>query len=375
MKIILFDKIDNAIYNNNIINSMTDYTKYGTIPDRCMAQIVTVDEIVPIENADNIELAKVLGWQCVVKKQEFKVGDMAIYVCIDSVLDQTNPNFAFLEGKRLKTKKLRGEISQGLLGQLSWLDGILDSTNIKIGDDVTSALNIMKYVVPEEGHQYSNHQGKKSTFPSFVPKTDEERIQNIPKIFDKIKDNQIVITRKEDGTSTTYVYKKTGETNGDFFPCSRNFKLSREDHESKKILPFYFQMVDDFDIENGMRKLGLNIAIQGEIVGPGVNGNRLKLGKYDYRVFNIWDIDAQKYLDWDQVIAITDTLNLHRVPVLYRGPLIEEYANVKNLLKFAEEQMYGKNIPAEGIVIKTDGANVRYSFKVISNKYLLKNDT
>ena len=111
---------------------------------------------------------------------------------------------------------------------------------------------------------------------------------------------------------------------------------------------------------------------------PELTVTAVKLAKIDFRVFNIWDIDKRCYLEWDDVIQITDAIGINRVPTLYRGKLTDEFASVKSLLEYAEKQEYAKNVPAEGIVIKTDKTNdpkFRYSFKVISNKYLLKNDT
>ena len=136
----------------------------------------------------------------------------------------------------------------------------------------------------------------------------------------------------------------------------------------------YFAMLDKFDIENKMRSLNMNIAIQGEIVGPKINGNKMKLKDYDFKVFNIWDIDNKRYLDWEVVEQITNTIGLNKVPVIYKGSLSPELASVKSLLQLAETIEYDKGVPAEGIVIKTNNNENRQSFKAISNKYLLKNN-
>lgn len=357
-----------------------DYEK-AVEADRCMARIVQVVDISPIEGATNIELATVLGWQCVVKKDEFKIGDHAIYFCIDSVLDPNCANFQFLEGKRLKSRKIFGTLSQGLLGPLNWLsdyDNTIDISTIKFDDDVTKLLNVKKYVAPSEQSIYedSDNKGNKTAkavdpatvFPGhLVPKTDEERIQNVPKLINGLENCQAVITRKEDGTSATYVFN-----NGEFIVCSRNFRVFREQQNSDN----YFKVLDRFDIEKKMREYGMNIAIQGEIVGPKINGNKMKLQDYDFRVFNIWDIDNKRYFNWEMVEQITDIMGLHRVPVVFHGVLPTELANVKALLELAEKTEYGKGIPAEGIVIKTNYSYElpRQSFKAISNKYLLKNN-
>lgn len=334
-------------------------------PDRCMAQIVTVDKLSEIPKAEKIELAYILGWQCVVKEGEFKVNDLAIYFSIDSVLDPNHDNFKFLKGERLRTRKIMGALSQGLLAPISWLnsyDKTFDINNIKLNDDVTKILNVRKFVINFELQQYDEL--SKVRIPSYIPKTDEERVQNISKFLSKLLDQDIIITRKEDGTSTTFIYYK-----GDFLVCGRNFVLSKQNDNNH-----YFEMVEKFDIENKMGKLGLNIAIQGETVGPKINGNKLKLQQNDFRVFNIWNIDEGHYMKWEDIERLTNDLNLNRVPLIYRGKFTKELNSVNSLLEMAEKQEYVKNIPAEGIVVKTNYYKEmpRHSFKVISNKYLLK---
>lgn len=371
-----------------------DYINNSVIPDRCLARIVAVDDLTPIEGALNIELAHVLGWQCVVRKNEFKIGDLAIYLAIDSVLDPQYKNFSFLEGKRLKTKKILNTLSQGLLGPLSWLSDYnesIDIKTIKLDDDVTTFLNVRKFVMTTELKQYMDSIDADKKFPTFCPKTDEERVQNIPKILQEIVDKEIIITRKEDGTSTTYIYckKKTSidnfvnesindsinDSTDIFLICGRNRILTKKNTIDYISGTHYFTMAEKFDIETKMRNLGINICIQGEIVGPKINGNKLKLNYFDFRVFNIWDIDSQRYLLWERVMEITNILGLNCVPLIYKGPFKAEWSSVKKLLSMADDIEYAKDIPAEGMVVKTNDDNFpRHSFKVISNKYLLKNN-
>lgn len=359
---------------------MNDYI-YGIEPNRCMAQIVRVDGLSIIEGMQNIELAYVLGWQCIVKKNDFKVGDLAIYFCIDSILDPNHPNFKFLAGKRLKTKKMFDTLSQGLLGPLTWLtdyDNSIDLSKIKLGDDVTNILRVKKYIVTSELQQYSQQRN----YPNFVPKTDEEPIQNTPKILNELINRDVVITRKEDGTSTTFVYCNfihkspydIYDHNSNFLICDRNKILSNNDPIDLKSASHYFEINNKFKIEEKMKRLGRNIAIQGEIVGPKINKNKLKLETNDFRVFNIWDIDHQQYLNWENVEDITNKLQLNRVPVVYKGKFKKEMATIPALLKMAEDLEYVKNVPAEGLVVKTNSGDNRYSFKVVSNKYLIKNN-
>lgn len=360
---------------------LNDFVHNSVDADRCLARIVTIDKLSPIEGALNIELAHVLGWQCVVKKNEFNVNDLAIYFAIDSVLDPLQKNFSFLEGKRLKTKKILKTLSQGLLGPLSWLtdfDNSVDLNKIKLDDDVTKLLNVRKFVMTAELQQYLDHNEEKRKFPDFVPKTDEERLQNIPTVLHNLTDKEVIITRKEDGTSTTYIYCKNKQLEDDkntddiFLTCGRNKILTKSNTSDLVAGPHYFDMADKFNIEDKMRKLGRNIGIQGEIVGPKINGNKLKLKEYDYRVFNIWDIDSQRYLTWERVVEITNELGLNCVPLIYKGVFKSEWS-VPELLKMANDLEYTKDAPAEGMVVKTNNDTLpRHSFKVISNKFLLK---
>src|ERR1700744_5266369 len=116
-------------------------------PDRMMAQIVRIEKISPIEKADKIELATVLGWNVVTKKDEFKIDDLAIYFTIGSILDPDNADVKFLNNKPLKTKRILGIISQGLLGPLSWLNYYgIESKDFKEGDDVTTQMKVKKFV-------------------------------------------------------------------------------------------------------------------------------------------------------------------------------------------------------------------------------------
>lgn len=347
------------------------YFKSSTDADRPMAVIVKVLEIEPIPNANAIELATVLGWQCVVKKQEFKVDDLGVYFCIDSILDPENPNFASCEGRRLKTKSMLGVYSQGLLLPLSTCFPNTNADDMKVllseGEDVTQVLKVRKYVAKTEIEVYAKVSGtSRATFPSFIPQTDEERVQNIPKRLKQLlPGKEIVITRKEDGTSTTFVHK-----DDQFFICSRNHILLQEGKDNHH----YFAMEKKYNVGEGMKRLGRNIAIQGETVGPKINGNKMRLNELRFEVFNIWDIDESCYLAWEQCEEICKQLNLLMVPVLYRGPFPAELGSVAALLDMANKLEYSDGVLAEGMVVKSNYGKEfpRCSFKVISNAFLLK---
>ena len=345
-----------------------------TFRNKMSAKIVTVNYIGTIENAEKIELAGVLGWQVVVKKDEFKVGDLGVYFSIGSILPSSNPVFAFLQDKPLKTRKIMGTISQGLLLPLSCF---MFEEELQEGQDVTELLKVTKYIPKEEESVYQNGQpGKerKNTFPSYVPKTDEERVQNIPHILPSLQNVPVVITQKYDGTSTTFVYycsSEQTEKREEFKICGRNFWLENRDKSTEH----YFAIAERYGIKEGMEKLGKNLAIQGEIVGDKINNNRLKypIKSIDFFVFNIYDIDNSKYLLWEEIVEICDILKLKTVPVVYQGLFKDEWTSVENLISLSNSQEYSPGVYAEGIVLKSNSSLFpRFSCKVISNNYLLK---
>lgn len=351
--------------------------------ERVLARIVRVLRLEPISNADRIELASVLGWKVIVKKEEnFQVGSLAVYFAIDSMLDPTATT-AFLENKPLKTRKIRGVFSQGLLAPLSWVEPYLQGSgrtiaDLKEDDDVTALMKVRKYISPEERESNGpNRVRVKVPLPYQIPKTCEARGQEAVKMVRNMTDKPVVITTKYDGCSATFYLCK-----GEFGITGRNEVLFRRSLESdQKVdvpagssgMDHYFKANARYNIEEKLRALGRDLAIRGEVVGPKVSGNRLKLPAVDFFVFNIWDIALQRYLSWNEVTEITDKLGLPRVPVVFRGNFPLEWASVEALLKLAGQQVYSPKVPAEGIVVKTDHNDPlasRESFKIISNSYL-----
>jgi RNA ligase (TIGR02306 family) len=335
-----------------------------------LALIVKVLRLTPIPGADKICLAHIRGWQCVVKIDEFSVGDLAIYFVIDSIPDFSDPNTELVRkrGGRVKTCKLRGVVSQGLLAPMSWLE----SRGYSIGDtlegeDVTEKMGVTKYVSQEEEYQYFGALANKAeggSFPLGIPKTDEKKLQSYPEFLDYINERRIVITRKEDGCSATFVFQ-----DGVFQVCGRNCAWT----EPRKETSHYFTIAAKESIETKMRQLNQNLAIQGEIVGPKINGNRLKLSVLQFRVFRVWNINEARFLWWSEVLEVCQQLSLDHVPVVFWGNATELDLSLGGLLQLAEDQRYAAGILAEGIVVKADEGQP-ISFKVISNKYLLKYD-
>ena len=268
---------------------------------RKMVSVQAVDDIQPIEGADNIVVASILGWKLVTQKSnDFKVGDLVAYFEIDSFLPiedryeflrksshRTHPDLG--EGFKIKTIKLRGQISQGLILPLAdALEGVVVEGEIEIGDDLTEVLGVRKWDIPAKGSGFNSGIAK-GNFPWFIRKTDQERVQNLKKELSRIDPDELFeATLKLDGSSMT-VYHNNGETG----VCSRNLDLT-EDEGS-----VFWKIAHRFDLINTLKSAavnsGLNIAIQGEAMGPGIQKNREGLKDLHLFVFDIWDIDQQRY--------------------------------------------------------------------------------
>lgn len=348
---------------------------------RKLASIRHISDIKPIEGADNIELAIVDGWQCIVKKGEFKPNDICVYFEIDSFLP-IRPEYEFLrkssykkmgdkEGFRLRTIKLRGQISQGLVLRLRDIIHYSSLMEFDEGDDLTEEFGIVKYEPPIPACLAGKVKGN---FPSFIRKTDLERVQNI---WNKVKDDDQIyeVTIKLDGTSCTFYLNK-----GEFGVCSRNMDLKEDENN------VYWKMAKKYDVENILRKLGRNIALQGEIIGEGIQGNPEGIKGQEFYLFDIWDIDNHCYLNYmdrydiyfEYLHKVKRFLNFEYKELMPRCPNPKEgfefslnqfVGNIDKLLKFAD----GPSLHAmmrEGIVFKALESDMR--FKVISNEYLLK---
>jgi len=369
-----------ASYNEgDDVSTLLGVTHYVHPNDTNIATIEKVRNLIPIPGKDKIELAVINGWNCIVEKGQFQVGQLAVYLAIGCVPDLDDPNFDFLKQKgldRIKTMKLGGVVSQGLLCPLQWLTdrGVTDVHTLQAGDNVAALMGATKYIPPEEAMQYypRNNQNKAyDPFPAYVPKTDAMRLQTDPeRLLKDIADKHIVITRKEDGCSATYMLHQD-----QFSICGRNYIWGKSDKNSQD----YITMAAKLDLETKMRALGRNLAIQGELCGPTINHNRHKINHLTYSAFDVFDIDQQQYLGFDEMCAVCTTLGLSTVPLLYRGPATEAVPNlsVDAFMAMAEAQEYAPGLPAEGIVVNSDPIDYlgrRTHFKLISNKYLLKYD-
>lgn len=339
---------------------------------RKMATIRKIDEIRPIEGADAIEAAVVGGWVVVIKRGEFKVGDLAVYLEIDSwVPNELAPflskgneprEYNGIKGERLRTVKLRGTTSQGLLLPIEtafpgserrfWWS--------QVDVDVSERLGIQKWEAPIPAQLAGDVEGP---FPTVIPKTDQERIQNLTEQLKEWQGNTDFtweITEKLDGSSMTVFVN--GDTEG---VCSRNWNLKETEGNT------LWKVARRNDLLAKIRKTNRNLALQGELIGEGIQGNSYKVTGQDFFVFDIFDIDRGDYMTPFERRVFCDTHGIKHVPVLAKEMVIQEW--VTGLLTMADGQsVLNPKTAREGLVFKSnvfDGP----SWKVISNRWLLKN--
>lgn len=355
---------------------------------RKLVSVQEVSEIMIHPNADALELAKINGWMCVVKKDEFKQGDLGVYFEIDSFLPASDKRFAFMESKfrtfedrlgaRIKSIRLRGELSQGLILPIVLFPEI---EKPEIGLDVTDLIGVIKYEKPMPMSSEA-----KGNFPSFIEKTDQERIQNLTRME---RSGLWEKTEKMEGSSLTIYYVKgdmalevnrneqlefsPGELPTHFGVCSRNMEMRNTNDSSM------WEIARKYNLQERLKKLDRNIALQGEIIGPKIQSNIYKLGSYRYILFDIYDIDNKRKLlphermsVWRQLNEM-DGLAIELPPIVEYVELPETNDWIDILLKDADgASSMNPNTLREGYVYKHTEKNL--SFKVVSNEYLLKYD-
>ena len=384
--------------------------------ERALAHIEKIEWVKPIEGADNIELIGVLGWVCVAKKDEFKPGDMAVYIEIDSKCPENDERFAFLASKKFKIRTMKlGKfkvISQGLALPLTEFPELKDK---KIGDDVTNDLKITyasqddiarKTSKPNPNAKYNamaarhkklarkkwfrwmmkHNLGKKilflffgskkdnpKKFPNWIVKTDETRIENAP-FYLQSKDKWVK-TEKLDGTSCTFAVDrlKKGKDKFEFIVCSRNVRQSDRDQECYHDSNIYWELADKYDIENKLKKLAVacgydRIVLQGEGVGN-VQGNPYKLKENDLYAFNL--IINGERTSTQEMAAFCDDNGLKHVPII---SIEYELPNNMEDMKLEADgfSVVNPKVKREGFVYRSqDGQS---SFKNVSREYLLKHN-
>lgn len=404
---------------------------------RTLATIREVDKLLPIANADRIEICmmKNLGWQVVVKKGELNIGDKVVFFEIDSALP-IEERYEFLRASsyksfkstnntfecfRLKTIKLKGVISQGLVLPITSFPEIKE---YKVGDDVTEILHVQHYDEVNERMRYAVRTGGrimtgnfKSSFISFCPKSDQTRIQNLMDYFDKYKDVEFTAEAKYDGSSCTVYMVDKQYDKDQFGVCSRNYnlKIPNKWNDFKNSFSFdcypnnfikrffkririaynvlisdkensksdYINIVNKIGIEANLReyfkKTHRSICIQGEMVGPGINGNRDKYTEHHLFIFDVYDVDNKTFLDAKERHNIINELNnlcegkrkFEEVDTIKDNwKVFQDLKTLDDMLKFVDRKTLRGN-PLEGVVFKSINHSPYFSFKCINNKYLL----
>lgn len=345
---------------------------------RKLASIQRVLEVRPIEQADFIEIVKIQGWQCVAKKGEFQVGDLGVYLEIDAIPPDEEP-FRFLwqpkpkadargdviplppqprpSSFRIRTLKLRGILSQGLLLPLTHFS----LGDVREGDDLTDLLGVEKYEPPPSSHLGD----RRGNFPPMIPKTDEPRVQSAPQVIEELRGLPYVITLKVDGTSGTFCINPL---DGQFHACGRTMSIQPGDN-------VYWNAARKHGLEEALRQRP-HLAVQGEVVGPGIQKNRLHLKETTLFAFDVFDLKEGTYLDHDAMRRTLAEMGVPAVGVLEEGDDFQH--TQESLLALAEGKYPGTKNEREGIVIrpKTERFSPtlkgRLSFKAISNRFLLK---
>jgi len=356
------------------------------ILSRKLASIRTITDVLPIEGRDRIELAAIDGWQVIVKKDEFQIGDKCIYCEIDSVLPEKD-EFEFLRSKkfRIRTMKMAGVISQGICFPMS----MLPEGKYEVNDDVTKLMGVTQYTGTMDIETDVNlHKAKKrypkflmrmgwfrklvlpkkqaKGFPSFVSKTDETRIQNAP--FYLKSENEWVATEKLDGQSGTFFVKKVKglfKSKYDFGVCSRNLRKFKEDNSS------FWSVAKRYGIKDILlNSVGSDdfLAIQGECLASNVQGNKYKVTEPDLYVFNV--ITPSGRMGTEEAKAWCDENGLKFVPILDTRYVTPN--SVSEILEYAHAKSKLYDTLREGVVFRSkDG---KQSFKAVDPLFLLKHD-
>ena len=330
-----------------------------------------------------------------VKKDEFKIGERIVYVEVDSIMPE-RPEFEFLRDRkfRVKTIKLRKQISQGLVLPLSVLPA---GTSTELDADVTDALGIIKHdpeaeqerrLLLAKGEKQKPHgkmfgfmmrfgwfrrlfapKPRKKGFPAWIVKSDEVRIQNKTAMFEieQAQETKFTVTEKIDGQSATYFLNRVGLMRKfEFGVCSRNIRLGKPDGSS------YWSVAAKYDIENVLRSLigkADRIVLQGEIIGPGIQGNKYRVGDYDFYAFNL--IYPDKKIDTVKMKRVLLAHNIKTVPILQTDmPLLETISDMVDFSKGKSTLLPSQK--REGIVMRNYARNI--SFKVINPEFLLSEE-
>lgn len=320
-----------------------------------LAYIGQVTHIYPIPGADFIESLEVVcgpggRWRGTAKKGDFNPGDRCEVYLQDALLPQSE-RFAFLEARhwRIRMVRLKGVPSECLIMPLTEA-----TASLEVGVDITDLAGVTKYEKPLSANIGGDILGH---FPSFVPKTDEPNFQRAPDLVAALQGQPFYVTLKADGSSGTVFWDRDGTVHA----CSRNFELKERPDTA------VWQLVARYNLAQQR----LPLALQFEIVGPGVQKNRLGLREMELRLFNVWHIEQRRYLDFADMQAVAQNLGLPVVDLVEMGDAFD-LRDDEALRRYAE-RTYPNGATAEGVVIRptqemqVDGE--RLSFKVINLLY------
>jgi len=313
---------------------------------------------------------RVLDWQVVTKRNEFSDGDLCVYVVTDTILPE-KPDFEFLRNKhfRIKPIRLRGQSSNGICFPMSILpmfkkaEGVETSVFEKydVGDDVADLLGITHYEKPVPLNLAGQAYGH---LPGFLIMTDEDNLRSYPDALAELIGKEYYITRKDDGSSGTFFLK-----DGVFGVCSRRIHLKEDANNG------FWQMAEKYNLEAALREYFGDVptALQGEVVGPGIQGNPLGLKGVELHLFSILNIADRKYLPKSVIKDVCDKCGIPMVTIVEEGVSFSH--TVESLISLANELKYPNGKPAEGIVIRptvpfhSPTLNKQWSGKIINEFY------
>lgn len=342
---------------------------------RKLASIRKISDIRSIPDADKICAYVIDGWTIVDSIGKHNINDLVVMCEIDSWIphklapflskDKEPRIYEGIAGERLKTVKLRGQISQGLILPLVGTFTEREISMLYEEMDVTDILNIKKYEKPVSAKLGGVARGN---FPGFIRKTDQERIQNLKRDMADWANlgYEFEVTEKLDGTSCT-IYKNSDLMNYDKEPlgvCSRNLDLKETEGNT------YWSIARTNDVHAALLRDGRNLAVQGEIIGEGIQGNKYKFSGHHFYVFDIYDIDNRCYLSAGERVKFCITNNLKMAPTIHERFSIGDNS-IADLLLMAEGDSILHKTQREGLVFKCL-QDPSVSFKAISNKFLLK---
>jgi len=325
-----------------------------------LSSLETIESLEPIENADAIVMATVLGWNIIVKKDEFQIGDRCIHIPVDTIIDTSMKHFERFrkddkcKPMRVQTRKIRGVYSEGIVlpldefTEIDDFDKFLDIEDYDFGE----TLGVTKYEKTEVLDQFVSE--KKKLFPPFpshiIPKTDEDSLRTKKRVLEDLIDKEIYVSQKQDGSSMTMIWKTVDEENV-FILSKRNITVWKTVNGEDEYI-FTDPMVDYVKKYNlHLLFVGRNIAIQGEFCGPKINGNKLKLTKFMWYVFTVLKLDEDLYMSLNELEEFTSENKLDLVPIIDRFTLIKCDKPIELFQEFANDVKYGKN-NGEGIVIR-----------------------